>query len=446
MRPSTLSEDQDKVVHAPFTLFPTTISESNLQLATQSMVHFNRLMHHVAMDHQLLQESFKHIIDVDEFTERLWNIYMAVWNDERVQPVWFGLFRNDFLLDEDPDTSKLQLKQVEMNTIAAGFGGVGSKLADFYRYILDLIGVEYTYNQIPDSQSVYGFASGFVNAWGMYGNPKAVILFIVKHNERNIMDQRLLEYEIYKQNKNIKIIRKTFEELVKDGKLTEDRKYFIGKEEVGVVYYRVGYAPTDYTDKIWTIRIELEKAWCIKCPPIQYQLVGAKKIQQVLTKPGILDKYISDISIKQLIQSTFVGQYSLDMGEEGDKALNMAVSNPDQFVLKPQREGGGNNLYGEEMKEFLLSIATCSERSAYILMDRIYSKPQLNSIVKTGVPFTKLNCVSELGIFGCFIGAKDKELYNISCGHMWRTKLADTDEGGVSAGFGGLDFPFFNIP
>ena len=28
-------------------------------------------------------------------------------------------------------------------------------------------------------------------------------------------------------------------------------------------------------------------------------------------------------------------------GEEGDKNAKMAIANPDRFVVKPQREGGG---------------------------------------------------------------------------------------------------------
>jgi glutathione synthase len=48
----------------------------------------------------------------------------------------------------------------------------------------------------------------------------------------------------------------------------------------------------------------------------------------------------------------------------------MAVERPQDFVLKPQREGGGNNLYGEEMVHALTTM-TPSELSAFILMDRI---------------------------------------------------------------------------
>ncbi|XP_050395898.2 glutathione synthetase [Patella vulgata] len=446
MRPSNLSEDQDKVVHAPFTLFPTTIPESNLQQATKSMVYFSRLMHHVAMDHQLLQESFKHVIETDEFSNKLWQIYLQIKDDNKVQPVSLGLFRNDFMLDEKKDSpgneTTFQIKQIEFNSIASSFGGLVSQQYFLHRYIVDFAGEKNTEKQMPYNRPVEGLVTGLIKAWELYQNKQAVILFLVSHNERNVMDQRFLEYEIYKQNKHIKVIRKTFDDLVKNGKLAEDRKYFINKEEVGVVYYRVGYAPTDYTDKIWTIRLELEKAWCIKCPPIQYQLVGAKKIQQVLAKPGILDKYISDISIKQLIQSTFAGQYSLDIGEEGDKALNMAVNNPDQFVLKPQREGGGYNMYDEEMKNFLEVNRASQERAGYILMEKVRPKPQVNYLIKAGIPFVKSLCISELGIYGCYIGNKNEEIYNENCGHLLRTKTADTNEGGVCAGFSGIDTPF----
>ncbi len=43
----------------------------------------------------------------------------------------------------------------------------------------------------------------------------------------------------------------------------------------------------------------------------------------------------------------FAGQYSLD-GVDGVKTMEMlALKGPDNFVLKPQREGGGHNFYGK---------------------------------------------------------------------------------------------------
>jgi len=34
----------------------------------------------------------------------------------------------------------------------------------------------------------------------------------------------------------------------------------------------------------------------------------------------------------------------------------MAMKNPERFVLKPQREGGGNNVYGVDIPEALRVI------------------------------------------------------------------------------------------
>jgi len=40
----------------------------------------------------------------------------------------------------------------------------------------------------------------------------------------------------------------------------------------------------------------------------------------------------------------------LCQGAEGDAAIELAMSDPDRFVVKPQREGGGNNVYGNDIK------------------------------------------------------------------------------------------------
>ena len=34
----------------------------------------------------------------------------------------------------------------------------------------------------------------------------------------------------------------------------------------------------------------------------------------------------------------------------------MAIKNPEKYVLKPQREGGGNNIYGKEVSNLLSTI------------------------------------------------------------------------------------------
>jgi hypothetical protein len=40
----------------------------------------------------------------------------------------------------------------------------------------------------------------------------------------------------------------------------------------------------------WDARLLLELSTAVKCPNISYHLAGAKKIQQELAKPGILER------------------------------------------------------------------------------------------------------------------------------------------------------------
>ena len=40
----------------------------------------------------------------------------------------------------------------------------------------------------------------------------------------------------------------------------------------------------------------------------------------------------------------------------GNASFEAAMKNPEKYVLKPQREGGGNNVYGDDIKPFLESI------------------------------------------------------------------------------------------
>ena len=131
------------------------------------------------------------------------------------------------------------------------------------------------------------------------------------------------------------------------------------KEEykVSVVYYRSGYSPNDYPSEIeWDVRVMIENSRAIKCPSIGYQLAGTKAIQAALYLPNILERYLTkDDSNK--IRQCFAAQYSMIDFRNGDEVTKIAVENAirdgTNWVLKPQREGGGNNFYGQELSDFL---------------------------------------------------------------------------------------------
>lgn len=140
------------------------------------------------------------------------------------------------------------------------------------------------------------------------------------------------------------------------------------------------------------------------------------------------------------------GLYPLDFDEHGNAAVEMSISNPERFVLKPQREGGCNNLYGADIKNFLESVRSAQTRMAWILMDRICPPIHENYVVKPGnsicVNLQTKELVSELGIFGVIIGDDKDIIVNKQAGHMLRTKLAIDNEGGVATGLGACDSPF----
>lgn len=88
----------------------------------------------------------------------------------------------------------------------------------------------------------------------------------------------------------------------------------------------------------------------------------------------------------------------------------MAINEPSKFVLKPQREGGGNNIYNDDIRTCLNSMKNKKERTAWILMDRIYPPLQSNYLIRAAQePISESNVslsdvVAELGIYGVIVG------------------------------------------
>ena len=76
------------------------------------------------------------------------------------------------------------------------------------------------------------------------------------------------------------------------------------------------------------------------------------------------------------VRASFAGLYGLgDGSEEARLAKERALAHPAEYVLKPQREGGGNNLYDKEMVDMLTSASddelqvslACARSSARLL-------------------------------------------------------------------------------
>jgi glutathione synthase len=264
-------------------------------------------------------------------------------------------------------------------------------------------------------------------------------MMIVQPGENNLFDQRWIEQTLFEQH-GVKLIRRSLAQVQKQGHLsTQGKKLVVDGLEVSVVYFRAGYTPNDYpSEQEWQARSLIESSYAVKCPNAAYHLVGAKKVQQVLAEPGRLERFMSTDDAT-LLRKSFTGLYPMDQSPEGIKAYNMALKDPSRYVLKPQREGGGNNYYGEEIKEQLTKLSL-EERNGFILMDLIKPPPLKNIMIRKGKAINS-DVISELGIYGIWVSKGNVCMLNECGGHLLRTKSSQSNEGGVAAGFAVLDSP-----
>lgn len=269
----------------------------------------------------------------------------------------------------------------------------------------------------------------------------------------------------------VRVIRQTFSELADLAQIDRNSKKLLipsqfsptaAPTEIAVIYYRSAYTPTDYPSSAeWRTRILLESSRAIKCPSMALQLAGAKKIQQVLAEDGVLEDFLlganrpdvghgsgagaltqSDV---EKLRKTFIGLYPMDNSALGQQALHLAKTEFERFVLKPQREGGGNNIYRQDIPVALEEMANerkepgePDKKEGFILMELI-TPPQgvSNWLLRGGESKArKADVVSELGIYGVSLfGGEDGQSVNREAGFLLRTKGRESDEGGVAIGW-----------
>merc|ERR1711879_564470 len=219
------------------------------------------------------------------------------------------------------------------------------------------------------------------------------------------------------------------------------------KKEVSVVYFRAGYTPNDYkSDTEWAGRRQAELSNAVKCPTVGYQLVGCKIMQAIMASAGVLERYLEPEECERM-RSVFAGLWAMDpklcsekeLDENGmPKILSRVRNDPAEFVMKPQREGGGNNFYGEDIIPFLDGLPQ-SELPAYLMMERV-RPPERDCCLVRDKKCEVASCVSEIGVFSVFLGgAEGMAILNEVAGTLCRTKKIGVTEGGVATGYSCLD-------
>jgi glutathione synthase len=239
------------------------------------------------------------------------------------------------------------------------------------------------------------------------------------------------------QQHGLSTVRATLADVAVQGKL-RDGTLRLGGERVAVVYYRAGYTPSDFVHPdAGAGRRLLEASDAIQIPDLAMQLAGMKKVQQRLTSLEVLTRFVSESQAAELLE-VCAEMHSLDAdSKDAEFALAEASEHPERFVLKPQREGGGHNVYGAEIVKLLAEMPP-EERSGWVLMERLHPVPH-DAVLLMDHQSQSLRCVSELGRYGVLLAKGNEVRLNKDAGYLVRTKGAEVDEGGVSAGYACLN-------
>ena len=371
-------------------------------------------------------------------------------------------------LDPSPQegSSKARLKQVEFNTIASSFGGLASRVSSLHKFLLQTeayppkIYETVQAGHLIESSSINRIAHGLAQAHIGYGGAKTgrltCVLFIVQEQERNVFDQKHIEFALLHYNE-VRSYRISFEKVLDHTELGPDKTLIYNPPgfpsrsyEVTTVYFRAGYSPTEYSsERLWEARYHLERSAAVKCPSVLTHLAGTKKVQQILTTPDSphLPRFCPAADMADRVKDSFARMYPMDASSEAGKEGRRLATDPEtakHFVLKPQREGGGNNIYRSAIPDFLQSMPE-SQWPAYVLMEMIEPPAQQNVVLRNG-ELQEGGVICELGMFGTCLwrnddGEKDqgKLVHNKEAGYLLRTKGDTSEEGGVAAGFGAID-------
>ena len=487
---------------APISMLPNAYPASAFAQAQTVAPAFNLLVDALSRRADFLEDTLRGVVTADPYTKKLLDLYNDIYVNQKTRSKFalsadrLGIHRSDYMLHQDVESGRYVIKQVELNTIAASFACLSTRVASLHRHLVQrystqvadfmttnkgaILGTTPEATQlaetdgVPENPALKRLAYAMKATYDRYQSrfrgdvekPPLVILFVVQEGESNTVDQRLLEFQVW-EDYQIPIMRRSLTQLSKMSSVDESTGALLienGAYEVALVYYRAGYAPTDYPDGDdgveWQARALLETSRATKCPSLGYHLAGTKKVQQALARPGVLESVYSDSTDPDAIDNmrkAFAGLYALgsDALEEDYNAVKEVVTNKQQgkYVLKPQREGGGYNFYGDKLLQKLQdniqvkddgSIELGPKLSEYILMERLFPPVQKAILLRSGRIEGSGDSISELGCFGTILVSSDGEsvLHNEYAGFLLRTKFSGVDEGGVASGFATLSSPF----
>lgn len=192
---------------------------------------------------------------------------------------------------------------VEYNLIAVSMGCISDRVQHVSRtYLPTVLSSDYQKENFPEFHNASIIGEGMVSALKASGT-RGLVIMVVAPLERNIFDQRAIEYELIKHGFETK--RATIADLAANTKLDEStRTILYGNQAVAMFYFRDGYEPEHYPNELaWKLRENIERSTAISVPTVAMQLVNFKRMQQELSEE-LLNKYIGNEETQRILACT----------------------------------------------------------------------------------------------------------------------------------------------
>ena len=436
------------VNHIPIMLTPSPIPKNIYEKIFFYQIAFNKIIDKLSNDQNFLEEILTPISEKDSFVKKNLEISKKSVNYEHKQKIKLGIFRNDYLFDKKQNF----LFFTEYNTIASSMGTFSDKMKKFYSYFSQKyteIFKKYSEKEIPleGFNNIEKFAESIYEAIKLafpQQYKESIIVFIIQKKETNIFDQYSLSDELYNKYK-ITSKRITLEEIKAKCNQDENGNLTLDSQLISLFYFRAGYTENDYpNEESWLGRELIELSTAIKVPDINTFLTTFKIFQYELSKPQILMRYCHSELIINDILRFFGGIYNIrDMSSEKVKELFSKIkAEPTKYILKPMKEGGGNNITGDKLKDIIpeedSEISDLIKNS--VIVEKIESYEHEGLVIRNE-KLKVQNSISEFSIYGIILTNENKLIINKSVSFLVRTKDKESIEGGIIEGAGAIDIP-----
>lgn len=439
-------------------ILPTPFPRRCFEEALELQDIFNELYVRVAADPDWLYSILGKLMEHDALISALWNVYLKVKEAGAVQKTVCGVFRSDYMLHQPDKNDEVSLKQVEINTFSCAGVCHAQRIANMHKHLARVRSSSEDRNvwqddRLPKSENVKSVVNLLKAAHERYQSTTTTtrslaILMPVQPYNFNIADERPVELSLW--DHGIPCYRCEWRAALDRTTLTSDRTLLfhptLGHEEVeiSVIYYRAGYVMKEYGEHGMRVRVQCELSRAIKCPDILTNITNFKVVQQALSQPGGVERFLSPDKAER-VRKTFMPMQMLDTSAEGLRARRIALD-PDQavnYVLKPNLEGGGHNIYRTAISGHLASISEESWHK-YIIM-RLIEPPPTTGTLMMPQDLYHGQIVSELGVWGvCLWERKDEGVEIVESGPggwTFKSKPSEIDEMSVVKGYGCFDCP-----